>query len=404
MKVLEINSVCGKGSTGRIACQIAEIVVQNGGETTVTYGRDYYLQGCNVPVFRIGSDIGVKIHAGLSRITDRQGFYSKRATKRLIEFIEEYNPDIIHLHNLHGYYLNLPVLFSFLSIYNRPVVWTLHDCWAFTGHCSYFDYVGCDKWKTGCHHCPQKKRYPKSLILDQSKRNWEEKRRLFTSIQNMTIITPSNWLADLVCESFLGKYPVQVIHNGIDLDVFKPTPSTWKEDHGITKPMILACASRWDQRKGFADVLKIAEILPEYQVVIVGIDSKQAKNLPSNIVGIQRTNSVQELVKIYSAADVFINTTYEDNFPTVNLEAIACGTPVITYDTGGSPECVDEKNGVVVPKGDINELKNAISSKIENVLMSNTNVVIRSTVQAFSKDERFFDYLKVIRDIMVIRC
>lgn len=402
MKVLEINTICGKGSTGRIACQIADVVVQNGGEATVAYGRDYYPQGCNVPVFRIGSDIGVKIHAGLSRITDRQGFYSKRATKRLIEFIEEYNPDIIHLHNLHGYYLNLPVLFSFLSIYNRPVVWTLHDCWAFTGHCSHFDYIGCDKWKTGCHHCPQKKRYPKSLILDQSKRNWEEKKRLFTLISNMTIVTPSYWLAGLVKESFLKKYPVEVIHNGVNLEVFKPTPSPWKEDHGITKPIVLACASLWDKRKGYSDVLKLSELLPEYQIVIVGISKKQAKVLPSSVLGIQRTDSVEELVKIYSAADVFINPTYEDNFPTVNLEAIACGTPVITYDTGGSPECVDEKNGVVVPKGDMNELKNAISSKIENVLMSNANVVIRSTVQAFSKDERFFDYFKVIRDIIKV--
>lgn len=400
MKVLEINTICGKGSTGRIACQIADVVVQNGGETTVAYGRDYYPQGCNVPVFRIGSDIGVKIHAGLSRITDRQGFYSKRATKRLIEFIEEYDPDIIHLHNLHGYYLNLPVLFSFLSIYNRPVVWTLHDCWAFTGHCSHFDYIGCDKWKTGCHHCPQKKRYPKSLILDQSKRNWEEKERLFTSVPNMIIVTPSNWLAGLVKESFLKKYPVEVIHNGIDLEVFKPTPSSWKEDHGITRPIILACASLWDERKGYDDVLKLSELLPEYQIVIVGISKKQAKELPSSIIGIQRTDSIEELVKIYSAADVFVNPTYEDNFPTVNLEAIACGTPVITYNTGGSPECIDESCGVVVPKGDIKELKNAISSQIENIQMSNTNVVIRSSVQAFSKYERFFDYFKVFRDIV----
>lgn len=402
MKVLEVNTVCGSGSTGRIACQIAETVTENGGEATVAYARNYYPAGCSVPVHKIGSRLDVLLHAGLSRLTDRQGFYSKRATKRFVSFIREFNPDIIHLHNLHGYYLNLPVLFNFLADFNKPVVWTLHDCWAFTGHCSYFDFVGCEKWKTGCHHCPQKTKYPKSILLDQSKRNWEEKRQLFTSIQNMTIITPSHWLAGLVRQSFLGKYPVQVIHNGIDLDVFKPTPSTWKEDHGITKPMILACASRWDQRKGYADVLKIAEILPEYQVVIVGIDNKQAKKLSSNIVGIQRTNSIQDLVKIYSAADVFINTTYEDNYPTVNLEALACGTPVITYDTGGSPEIIDEKNGVVVPKGDINELKNAISSKIENVLMSNTNVVIRSTVQAFSKDERFFDYFKVIRDIIKV--
>ena len=387
MKVLEINSVAGLGSTGRIACQIAETVTDNGGEATVAYARNYYPAGCNVPVQKIGSTLDVLIHAGLSRLTDRQGFYSKRATKRFMSFIREFNPDIIHLHNLHGYYLNLPFLFNFLADFNKPVVWTLHDCWAFTGHCSYFDFIGCEKWKTGCYDCPQKSNYPKSILLDQSKRNWEEKRRLFTSIQNMTIITPSNWLASLVCESFLGKYPVQVIHNGIDLDVFKPTPSSWKEDHGITKPMILACAAQWGQRKGYADVLKIAEILSEYQVVIVGIDSKQAKNLPSNIVGIQRTDSVQELVKIYSAADVFINTTYEEVLGMVNIEAIACGTPVITYDTGGSPECIDGSCGIVVEKGNVQELANKIQ-----VAMSISRKSCISFSQRFSKSEKYQEY------------
>ena len=356
IKVVEINVTCGKGCTGRIACQIADIVVQNGGESTVAYGRGYYSKSCNVPSIRIGSDIGVYIHAGLSRLTDRQGFYSKKATGKLVKYLKEYAPDIIHLHNLHTYYLNVPILFNFLKEYDKPVIWTLHSCWPFTGHCTYFDYIGCVKWRTGCYSCPQKMKYPKSLVLDQSKRNWEEKKQLFSSVPNMTIVTPSYWLAGLVKESFLSKYPVKVIHNGIDLEVFKPTPSTWKEDRGITKPIVLACAAQWGQRKGYADVLKIAEILPEYQVVIVGIDSKQAKKLPSNIVGIQRTDSVQELVKIYSAADVFINTTYEDNFPTVNLEALACGTPVITYASGGSPECVDESCGVVVEKGNIQEM------------------------------------------------
>ena len=249
MKVLEINSVAGSGSTGRIACQIADIIVQNGGEAVVAYGRSYYAKGCNVPVHRVGSDIDVRIHAGLSRITDRQGFYSKKATERFVNYAKQYNPDIIHLHNIHGYYLHLPTFFNFLADFDKPVVWTLHDCWAFTGHCSYFDFVGCEKWKTGCHHCPQKMKYPKSLVLDQSKRNWEEKKQLFSSVPNMTIVTPSYWLAGLVKESFLGKYPVKVIHNGIDLKVFKPTPSTWKEDHEITKPMVLASAVICYERK-----------------------------------------------------------------------------------------------------------------------------------------------------------
>lgn len=365
MKVLEINSACGTGSTGRIACQIADIVVQNGGDARVAYGRSYYENGCNVPVYRIGTDIGVRLHAGLSRITDRQGFYSKKATKKFIEYIRQYNPDIIHLHNIHGYYLQLSVLFKFLAEYDKPVVWTLHDCWAFTGHCAHFDFIGCQKWKTGCHHCPQKKIYPKSLLLDQSKRNWEEKKKLFCSVEKMTIITPSYWLANLAKESFLKKYPVKVIPNGIDLKIFKQTPSTWKKDYGITKPIILACASVWDMRKGYFDVLKLAAMLPNYQLVVLGVNKKQIKNLPQEIIGIQRTDSVQELVRIYNAADVFINTTFEDNFPTVNLEALACGIPVITYNTGGSPESITHKSGIVVERGNLKQFADKISSVLD---------------------------------------
>ncbi len=390
MRVLEINSVCGTGSTGRIACQIADVVVQNGGEATVAYGRDYYEKGCNVPTYRIGSDTGVNIHAGLSRITDRQGFYSKRATRKLVAFIEDYNPDVIHLHNIHGYYLHLPTLFNFLAVYDKPVVWTLHDCWAFTGHCAHFDYIGCDKWKTGCYQCPQKRKYPASFVLDQSKRNWNEKKELFTSIRDMTIVTPSQWLADLVKESFLQKYPVKVIHNGIDLSVFKPTPSTWKEDHGINKPIVMACAAAWGQRKGFKDVLKIADLLPEYQIVIVGISKNQADSLPEDIIGIQRTENVNELVQIYSAADVFINPTYEDNFPTTNLEALACGTPVITYKTGGSPESVDRNCGVVVDKGSVERLAQSVREITSGSVISRTDCLEKST--DFDKGEKFEEY------------
>ena len=396
MKVIEINSVCGTGSTGRIACQIADVVVQNGGDAQVAYGRSYYEKGCNVPSYRIGSDIDVKLHAGLSRITDRQGFYSKKATIRLVKYIRQYNPDIIHLHNIHGYYLHLPTLFNFLAEYDKHVVWTLHDCWAFTGHCAHFDFIGCQKWKTGCHHCPQKKRYPKSILLDQSKRNWEEKKKLFCSIKNMTIVTPSFWLAGLVKKSFLQKYPIEVIHNGIDLEVFKPTPSTWKEDHGITKPIVLACASKWDDRKGYFDILKLGNLLPRFQIVIVGLSPSQAQKIPPNIYGITRTENIQELVEIYSSASVFVNTTYEEVLGLVNLEALACGTPVATYDTGGSPECLDDICGRVVPKKRIDLLSNQI---IDLVKKSDFKDSCRSRVEAFSV-KNFHLYHKIYLHVL----
>lgn len=396
MKILEVNSVCGTGSTGRIACQIADIVVQNGGEARVAYGRSQYIKGCSVPIYRIGSDIDVKIHAGLSRITDRQGFYSKKATKRFVEYVRQYNPDIIHLHNIHGYYLHLPTLFNFLAEFDKPVVWTLHDCWAFTGHCAHFDFIGCDKWKSGCHHCPQKRIYPKSLLLDQSKRNWVEKRQLFSSVKKMTIVTPSNWLAGLVKESFLGGYPVQTIHNGIDLEIFKPTPSTWKEDHGIRKSMILACASVWDEKKGYTDVLTLSRLLPDYQFVIIGVSSKQLCSLPKNIIGIQKTDSIGDLVKIYSAADVFINPTYEDTFPTVNLEAIACGIPVITYNSGGSGEGLDLQCGIIVEKGDVLTMKTQVCQICEDKRVTKFSCLKRAGL--FCQKNRFLEYYLLFGD------
>ena len=396
MRILIINSFFSFGGPPRVIKGLYDILINNGNECLLASAREKPIAGMHI--FKIGNKFSVFRNAIMARIFDNEGFSAKRATKRLIRKIEEYKPDIINLHNLHGYYINIPILFDYLKQIDTPIVWTLHDCWAFTGHCGYFDLVGCEKWRTGCHHCPQKKSYPKSILLDQSKRNWIQKKELFTSIKDLTIVTPSQWLADLVKESFLNKYPVKVINNGIDLTVFKPTESNWKEEHNITKPIVLACAAIWDARKGFKDVLEVANQLPECQVVIVGISAKQAKNLPKNIIGIQRTESVEDLVKIYSAADVFINPTYEDNFPTVNLEALACGTPVITYDTGGSPECIDETCGFIVPKGDAEAMKKKISDAIlneEHLSMSNC----LGQASLFSKSEKFKQYYLLFLNI-----
>ena len=391
MRVLEINSVYGCGSTGKIAVQIADIVNSHEGESLVAYGRDFCKQKEEVSSYKIGNGYTSYIHAGLSRITDRQGFYSKRATKQLVEKIIEFNPDIIHLHNLHGYYLHLPTLFNSLATIGTPIVWTLHDCWTFTGHCSYFDYIGCDKWKTGCYNCPQKKSYPSSYLLDQSKRNYQEKKELFTSLKNLTIVTPSKWLAQLVKQSFLKDSRVEVIYNGIDTEIFSPTPSTWKSENNIDKPVILACAAQWGQSKGFSDVLEIAKLLPEYQVVIVGVSKKQKGALPKNIIGITRTHNAKELAKLYTLAEVFINPTYEDNFPTVNLEALACGTPVVTYNTGGSPESINNRVGIVVPKGAIVELVKAIKITIKNSSIDKEKLCIEKGMQ-YSKEDKFEEY------------
>lgn len=353
MKVLEINSVCGIRSTGRICTDLADTLKENGHGCKIAYGRETAPEKYKNISYRIGSDTDVKLHALKARLFDSAGFGSKKATEKLIEKIKEYDPDIIHLQNIHGYYIDIEILFNYLAAADKPIVWTLHDCWAFTGHCSHFAFANCERWKNGCFDCPQKKSYPSSLLMDRSKQNWIKKKELFTGVKNMTVVTPSKWLAELAGKSFLGKFPAKVINNGIDTEVFKPTCGDFRAAYGLeNKKIILGVASVWDKRKGLDDFIKLADLTDDnYAIVLVGVNEKQKNTLPGNIIGISGTDNTAELAEIYTAADVFVNFTYEDNYPTVNLEAQACGTPVITYKTGGSPESTDPCG--VLPQGDI---------------------------------------------------
>lgn len=352
MKYLFINSVAGFGSTGRIAADKCRELMAQGHTCYLAYGRDK--ANCDdISTVQIGSAWDYRLHGLESRIFDDQGFGSRRATQRFLTWVREYDPDVIWLHNIHGYYLNMEMLFSYLRSCGKTIYWTLHDCWAFTGHCAYFDFVGCDKWKTGCHHCPQKKTYPASLLLDGSRRNWQKKRELFTGIPNLTLITPSKWLAELAKESYLGDYPVEVVYNTINTEIFKPTPGDFREKHGLLeKKMVLGVASVWEERKGLRDFVALAPSLPEdYKIVLVGLTPEQQRAMPESILALPRTNSARELAEIYSAADVFVNPTYEENYPTVNLEARACGTRVVSYNAGGSGETLGPGDSLV-PKGD----------------------------------------------------
>lgn len=361
MRVLQVNSVCGRGSTGRIVVALHDALRARGDECRVAYGRGHHDPA--VDAFRIGTQLSVGVHAGLSRLTDRQGFYSARATRQLLDGIEESKPDVIHLHNVHGYYLNMPLLFSALQKYRAPVIWTLHDCWGFTGHCAYFDFVRCEKWRTHCGNCPQKGAYPTSYGRDSSRRNFDEKRRLTASMPNLTLVTPSDWLAGLVSKSFLDDRPIEVIKNGVDQTTFRPTDSDFKAINGIEgKIMVLGVASPWSARKGIQDFVELSSRLTEQHVIVlVGVDATLAQRLPSSFIAIDRVDSSLELAEIYSAADIYFNPTYEDNYPTTNIEAISCGTPVITYETGGSPESVASGHGAVVPKGDLDRVAAAIA-------------------------------------------
>ena len=359
MKYLFINTVAGFGSTGRIAAQQCRELQAQGHICYLAYGREKV--NCDdIKTMAVGTPLDYRLHGVQTRVFDRHGFGSKRATRAFLQQVKTYDPDVIWLHNIHGYYINIELLFQYLKTCGKKICWTLHDCWAFTGHCTHFDFIGCDRWKTGCFQCPQKGEYPKSFVLDNSRNNYQRKKAAFTGVPNLTLIVPSQWLGNLVKQSFLQEYPVEVRYNTIDTTIFKPTESNFREKYNLLdKKIVLGVASTWTPRKGLQDFFKLAQMLDDsYRIVLVGLSDTQMKNLPKNIIGIKRTNNPQELAEIYTAADVFVNPTYEDNYPTVNLEAQACGTPVITYDTGGARETV---NGVgVVEKGDIQRLEKAI--------------------------------------------
>lgn len=357
MKVLFINSVCGIGSTGRICTDLAQQLEAEGNEVKIAYGRKGTVpERFQKYAIRIGTDFDCKMHAIQTRLFDTHGFGSKRATKEFLKWAEEYKPDLLWLHNLHGYYINVEMLFDWIKKHpEMQVKWTLHDCWAFTGHCSYFTMVKCEQWKHHCSYCPQTRRYPACYGKGAASQNFDRKCEAFTGVKNMTLITPSQWLADLVKQSFLKEYPVEVHYNTIDTNIFKPTPSDFRERYGLVgKKIVLGVASIWDERKGLRDFYKLATMFnDQYAIVLVGLSEKQIKELPKNVLGIRRTNSPQELAAIYTAADVFFNPTYEDNYPTVNLEAEACGTRVVTYDTGGCRETIRKPDSTAVLVGEL---------------------------------------------------
>ncbi len=371
-----INSVCGVKSTGRICTDLAKELEENGHEVKIAYGREKVPSEYQKYAVRIGNDLDVKIHGLQSRLFDMSGFGSKKATQKFIEWTKKYNPDVIHLHNIHGYYINIEILFQYLKKeFRGKIIWTLHDCWAFTGHTPYCDSINCRRWIKGCYNCPLLKEYPLSLI-DNSNENWKRKKKVFTNVPNMMIVTPSNWLSNLLKESFLADYPVKIINNGIDTSNFYPLKSDFKKKYNLLdKFVLLGVATSWDKNKGLPDYIKVAELLNEsYQLVLVGLTKNQIQKIPKNILGIERTNSIQELVEIYSAADLFLNLSYCENFPTVNIEAISCGTPILTYKTGGSPEIVDKYGGIIIEQGNILQIVEAIKKIRKNgIKMLNIN-------------------------------
>jgi len=364
MRILQINSVCGIRSTGRICAEMADQFVAQGHDCKIAYGREVVPERYQKYAVRIGSETSVKVNALKARLLDNEGFNAKAETRAFLKWAESYDPDLLWLHNLHGYYINVEMLFAWIK--SRPqmkVMWLLHDCWAFTGHCAYFTVAGCEKWKTQCANCQIKKDYPSSFFRDHSPGNFAQKRKAFCGVENMTLVTPSQWLADLVKQSYLGEYPIHVIHNGSNLSVFQPTEGDFREKYGIEKDkfLVLGVAFGWGKRKGLDALIELSQRLDsQYQIVLVGTDAGVDAQLPENIISIHRTHNQQELVEIYTTADVFANPTREEVLGMVNVESLACGTPVVTFRTGGSPECIDETCGCVVECDDVAAMEREI--------------------------------------------
>lgn len=376
MKVLFINSVYGCGSTGRIVKELGQAVEKNNWEYKVAYGRGKKVNDSHC--YYIGNKFSVYLHALLSRITDKTGFYSKCATRKLIKFIRSYSPDIIHLHNLHGYYLNVEILFKYLKQeFKGKVVWTLHDCWAFTGHCVHYTYAKCNKWQTQCHNCVEKKRYPAALLKDNTLVNYQEKKRVFLGVPNLTIVAPSLWLKNQIEKSFLSTYNTTVINNGIDLSFFYT--ADYKKEN-----LILNVSDGIDERKGFYDLIKLRNYLPEkYKLVIVG--TKKRISIPG--IEIIPFLKHEDLITYYQKAKFFVNPTYEDTFPSVNLEALACGTPVITYNAGGAIEMITDETGVILMCGDVEGIAHVIEEK------TFSSSICRGSIKKYDKIKKYNEYL-----------
>lgn len=392
MKIAQINTVCGNGSVGRITVDIYHALKKSGHEGKIYYGRRNAPEDVNAECFGTKLDMGA--HVLHTFFEGTHGFNSGGQTKKLIKSLKEYDPDLIHLHNIHGFYLDVEELFAYLKACKKPVVWTLHDCWAFTGHCAYFDYVQCERWKTGCGGCSQHRdTYPYALLRDASRKNYDRKKAAFQGVKGLTIVTPSRWLEALVKESFLKEYPVRVIPNGIDLERFVPQDGKPRDKH-----LILGVANVWDRRKGLEYLKELSKRLdsPKYEVAAVGVSRKQIKELPDGMIGIEHTKNVEELARLYSQASVYVNPTLEDNFPSTNLEALACATPVVTFATGGSAESLDETCGRIVQKKDMEGLQKAVIELCEK--SEAMRAACRQRALAFNKYDRFGEYLKLYEE------
>ena len=404
MKVLQINTVYENGgSTGRIVADLVDEQRSSSIEPFVAYGYGRAVSPDEASyVYRITSDLELFVSKVRTKLFGRHGFDNKSETRKLLKWIDEVNPDIIHLHNIHNHYVNIELLLNYIADKNIPTVLTMHDCWTFTGWCAYFDYPRCDKWIEGCHDCRCLNKYPRTWFRDMSRKNYQDKKRLFDKI-DMTIVTPSQWLADLVARSFLKKNRVEVINNGTDLTKFYPQTSDIRQKLGIetSKHVMLGMAFNFESRKGINYLFRLNELdRKDWQLVLVGVPAAMMKRVPAGIIAIAQTSDVDYLRRLYSMADVFVNPTFEDNFPTTNIEALACGTPVVTFRTGGSIEAVDDETGVVVEQGNFGGLVDAIDSLLAKDRSLLKTACRRRAEFLYDKHKQFGKYITLYKNIL----
>ena len=399
--LLQINTIVNSGSHGRIAEELGLMVMENGWASYIAYGRK--TRPSQSELIKIGNNRDIYLHGLQTRLFDRHGLGSKGATQKLIRQIQDINPSIIHLQNIHGYYLNIEVLFHYLAHINTPVVWTFHDCWPFTGHCTHFDFVGCMKWKTECFNCPQKAEYPSSLLFDRSRKNYTLKRKLFTSVRNLHIVTVSNWLKEVVQKSFFSDFPIALINNGIDTNDFAPIENpTLRVKYNLgNKFVILGVASVWSIRKGLNLFLELNEMLDNnFSIVLVGLNANQIRNLPDSITAIPHTESLQELAGLYSLADIYLNPSVEETFGLTTVEAMACGTPAIVFNCTASPEVITTQTGFVVEKGNLQSVIDCIKKVKQEGKSKFSAHCIERVKNFYNKTDSYRHYFELYESLL----
>lgn len=400
MKVIQINEYCGTGSTGKICFELANLLHFKGNSCWVIYGRKKATKESERYGIRMTGEVGVRIHGIATRIFDRHAFSSTFETLKLLLFINSFKPDIIHLHNLHGYYINVAVLFHYIKRHNLPIVWTLHDCWTLTGHCAHFFQIGCERWISGCYQCPQKREYPASFFWDMSKFNWKKKKRIFTDIENIRIVTPSFWLSDLVSKSYLNRYQINVIPNGVDLDIFYPRKKNIFRDRFKDKKIILGVSYIWNENKGIKDFIDLSFFLDKtkFQIVLVGsIEDKMV--VPPDIFLLNRTDSPDELAQIYSSADIYLNLSKVEVFGMTVVEAMACGCPVLSYECGGTSEIIEGTCGSIVSNWNLNVVIEEIKKIVEYDQVETRKACLKQA-KKFSKEKMLKNYYLLYEEML----